>query len=116
NQSLQAAKETLLRSNEDLEQYDHIVRHNLQEPLRTVSSFASLLDMRYRGRLDKEADTFLDYIRRGTEGMRSLIEKLLFYAQVGQERENTWDHVEMEEVFAWAMDNLEQAISYCHGF
>jgi two-component system, sensor histidine kinase and response regulator len=115
NQALQAANAALVRSNEDLDRFAHIVSHDLQEPLRTVSSFASLLDIRYRGRLDNEADTFLDYIRRGTEGMRSLIEKLLIYAQVGQERENTWDHVEMEEVFAWAMDNVEQAISECEG-
>jgi signal transduction histidine kinase len=115
NEALQAANAALIRSNEDLERFAHVVSHDLQEPLRTVSSFASLLDLRYRGRLDNEADTFLDHIRRGTEAMRSLINKLLIYAQVGRELEDTWDHVEMEEVFASAINNLEQAISEFEG-
>ncbi len=111
NDALQATNAALVRSNQDLERFAHVVSHDLQEPLRTVSNFASLLDRRYRGRLDHDADTFLDYIRRGTAGMSSLIEKLLIYAQVGQEAENTSNRVDMEEVFALTIGNLQQAIS-----
>jgi light-regulated signal transduction histidine kinase (bacteriophytochrome) len=115
NEALQSANAALVRSNEDLQRFAHVVSHDLQEPLRTVSSFSSLLDRRYRGQLDNEADTFLKYIQRGTEEMSSLIEKLLVYAQVGQQREDTEDRVEMEEAFAWAMDNLKEAISEAGG-
>lgn len=115
NEALESANAALARSNEDLERFAHVVSHDLQEPLRTVSSFASLLNRRYRGRLDEDADTFLDHIQRGTQGMRSLIEKLLIYAQVRQGPENTWGHAEMEEAFAWAVDNLTEAISEFDG-
>ena len=115
NEALQTANAALLRSNQDLERFAHVVSHDLQEPLRTVSSFTSLLDRRYRGRLDKEADIFLEHIRRGTQAMSSLIEKLLIYAQVGQETDTTWDKVEMEDAFAWAIQNLKEAISESGG-
>ena len=115
NEALQSANAALVRSNEDLQRFAHVVSHDLQEPLRTVSSFSSLLDRRYRGQLDNEADKYLNYIRRGTEEMSSLIEKLLAYAQVGQPRENAWDRVDMEEAFAWAVDNLKEAISESGG-
>ncbi len=97
--------------NNDLERFAHVVSHDLQAPLTTVSSFASLLDLRYRGKLDRQADTFLDHIRDGTERMSSLIERLLIYAQARGGHEDIRDHVEMEQVLAWAVSNLEQAIS-----
>lgn len=115
HEALQAANAALIRSNEDLERFAHVVSHDLQEPLRTVSSFASLLEVRYRGRLDKEADMCLDYIQSGTKRMSSFISKLLIYAQVGQGGEETWDRVEMEQVLASAVNNLEQAISESAG-
>jgi two-component system sensor histidine kinase/response regulator len=115
NEALQAANAALVRSNEDLERFAHVVSHDLQEPLRTVSSFASLLDLRYRGRLDNEADTCLAHIQRGTAAMRSLIDKLLIYAQVGPHAENTCDHVEMEEVWALVMTSIEHAITEVDG-
>ncbi len=113
NEALRAANAALVRSNEDLQRFAHVVGHDLQEPLRTVSSFASLLDLRYRGRVDGDADKFLDFILAGTEGMSTLIEKLLIYAQVGQE--NTWEQIEMDEVLYDATNNLQQAISESGG-
>lgn len=115
NEALQSANAALVRSNEDLERFAHVVSHDLQEPLRTVSGFASLLDFRYRGRLDEQAETCLVHILRGTDTMRSLIDKLLIYAQVGQGLEHATDHVEMEEVFTSAVQNLQQAISDADG-
>jgi two-component system, sensor histidine kinase and response regulator len=111
NEALSAANAALVRSNNDLERFAHIVSHDLQAPLTTVSSFASLLDLRYRGKLDRQAGTFLDHIRNGTERMSSLVERLLIYAQAGGGHEDIRDHVEMQQVLAWAVSNLEQAIS-----
>lgn len=115
NEALQAANAALVRSNEDLDRFAHVVSHDLQEPLRTVSSFASLLDARYRGRLDKDGETCLDHIQRGTAAMRSLIDKLLIYAQVGAPGENPCDHVKMEEVWSSVMNTLEHAIAEVDG-
>jgi PAS domain S-box-containing protein len=84
--SVQKIKEImyeLKRSNKDLEDFAYIVSHDLQEPLRMVSSFAQLLKKRYKDRLDKDANEFIDFMNEGTDIMRNLIDDLLKYSRVG---------------------------------
>ncbi|MGH9613358.1 MAG: ATP-binding protein, partial [Bryobacteraceae bacterium] len=71
----------LARSNSDLERFAFAASHDLQEPLRMVTSYSQLLARKYMGALDGQANEFLGYIQSGTERMASLIKGLLSYSQ-----------------------------------
>jgi signal transduction histidine kinase len=78
---LEAARQVLQRSNDELRQFAYVASHDLQEPLRTVASFTQLLVSRHRGQAGPEADECASFIVDGVERMSSLIHDLLQYSQ-----------------------------------
>ena len=82
---LQATQAELERSNGELERFAYVASHDLAEPLRAISAFTQRLADKYKGRLDSDADDYIEFILDGTERMRQLIQALLVYSRVGRE-------------------------------
>jgi len=108
-EELKQAILALERSNRELEQFAYVASHDLQEPLRMVSSFTQLLAKRYQGKLDKDADEFIAYAVAGANRMQALINDLLTYSRVDT-RGKSFKPIDSEAVFNQAVANLRVAI------
>ncbi|WP_433557653.1 sensor histidine kinase [Pseudonocardia xinjiangensis] len=108
NRRLDDQTRELERSNRDLEQFAYVASHDLQEPLRKVSSFCQLLQRRYGGQLDERADQYIAFAVDGASRMQRLINDLLSFSRVGRTTEN-FTAVDLGETAAVAAAQLEAA-------
>ncbi len=116
NEELQNQQDELIElvdklevSNKELEQFAYISSHDLQEPIRMVTSFTQLLERRYKGKLDDDADDYIDFIVEGAHRMKYLIDDLLTFSRLNTQV-NELKSVELEKVLNDVLSNLSVSI------
>jgi PAS domain S-box-containing protein len=109
-EALASYTQELKRSNEELEQFAYVASHDLQEPLRMVTSYLQLIEQRYSEKLDADAKEFIDYAVDGATRMKRLINDLLIYSRVQRAR-GEFDKVDMQRILEQAKRNLQLRIA-----
>ena len=106
--ALERANADLERSNADLESFAYVASHDLQEPLRMVEGFGSLLSGRYRDSLDNSGQEFLDFMVDGAKRMRGLVGALLTYSRI-ERHGRPLSPTPVADALVRAQDNLAAA-------
>jgi PAS domain S-box-containing protein len=99
----------LARSNADLEQFAYVASHDLQEPLRIITSYLQILERRYKENLDEDATRYISRTVAGAFRMKTLINDLLVYSRVGT-KGKPFTPMDCEQVLAEALGNLRVAV------
>ena len=106
---LEQQKHQLENSNDALRRYAFIVSHDLKEPLRTISSYLQLIELRLGDRLDAETKEFMDFSVNAVKRMKGMLEAVLDYSQL--ESRMSFGSVDLEQVFRSSFENLQEIIS-----
>lgn len=99
----------LKRSNEELERFAYVASHDLQEPLRTIANFAKLIERRYKGKLDQDADEFIGFLTDAATRSQALINDLLEFSRVGT-RGKPFQQVDCERLINDVCRSMRAAI------
>ncbi|MDS0475479.1 PAS domain S-box protein [Natrinema sp. 1APR25-10V2] len=106
---LEELVDRLEASNERLEQFAYAASHDLQEPLRMVTSYLQLLEKRYADAFDEDGEEFLAYAVDGAERMREMIDGLLEYSRV-ETRGDSFEPTDLNEVLEHVLADLQVRI------
>lgn len=98
-------EQKLAKLNRELEQFAYIASHDLQEPLRMVASYVQLLQRRYQGKLDNDADEFISYTVSGVNRMKDILNDLLSYSRLNTRKEEPVE-VNCNELVCKITDNF----------
>lgn len=105
----------ITRSNQDLEQFAFIASHDLQEPLRMIDSFSTLLKDNIEPQLDKENAEYLRIIQYSVKRMQLLVQDLLVYARLDTKDSANYDEVDLNELMVEILENLQQSLQETNG-
>ncbi len=106
---LEETVKELKRSNEELQQFAYITSHDLQEPLRTIASFTQLIERRYKGQLDRDADEYIEFIVDAAVRMKEMIQGLLKYSRIDAKK-GVLRPIDIEEVIKTVLSNLHVTV------
>jgi len=106
---LKSVIDELRRSNEELEQFAYVASHDLQEPLRTIASFTQLLERRYKGKFDEDADEFMDFVINAAVQMKEQVEGLLEYSRIARHGKE-FKSVKTNDILNQTINNLNASI------
>jgi len=108
---LEDAKAKILESNKELEQYAYVTSHDLKQPLKTISSFSSLLerDLKRKG-INGESLEYLQFISSGTQNMEKLINDLLIYARLNSNEKLILQEVNVFKIIGNVLNSLQDQI------
>jgi light-regulated signal transduction histidine kinase (bacteriophytochrome) len=109
NAELEIKNKELEIKNRELEQFAYVASHDLQEPLRTTSSFAELLQRQYAEKLDEKAIKYLTFITQSSDRMKVLIKDLLDYSRIGRQKQV--QEVDCNRVLAHVLEDLNKSIT-----
>jgi len=104
------SNEALRQSNDDLNQFAYAASHDLQEPLRMVSLYSQMLQKKYQGQLDGDADQFIAFMVGGARRMEMLLKDLLAYSQAGSANVGPPRLVDCENVMEKVLLNLQASV------
>lgn len=102
-------EENLKRSNQELQQFAYVASHDLQEPLRTIASFTQLLERRYKGKFDSDADEFIDFIIEASIRMKQQIDDLLEFSRVVT-KGGEFEKISAEDILKTSLSGLKTLI------
>jgi PAS domain S-box-containing protein len=101
--------EELLRSNAELEQFAYVASHDLQTPLRAISGYLNLLTKRYQGKLEGDADRFIQRTHENVLRMQRLIQDLLTFSRLTT-RARPFEPTDLNQVLREVLEMLQPAI------
>lgn len=109
NRELQQRAKELKESNLELEQFAYLASHDLQEPLRTITSFISKIDRTLGDQIDKKTQSYLNFVTEGAARMRLLVTDLLKYSQFGKSPLEL-EKISMEHLIGTVKRSLQKEI------
>lgn len=106
---LEKYTDELKEANRELQQYAHITSHEIQEPLRMISSYLQLLEKRYKNKLDKDADEYIQFAVNGAKRLHDMLIDLYNYALI-ESRGESFEDTDCNDVFKAVETNLKKEI------